>query len=77
MEYNNVFGTTGDPHKTIPEPEKKDQMEYLANHGGHRKPGSLLPAQDDQFSNHVEEITQTHFETKTTLRPVSLPIRPF
>ncbi|XP_046652087.1 peptidyl-glycine alpha-amidating monooxygenase B-like isoform X2 [Daphnia pulicaria] len=77
LEYNNVFGTTGDPHKTIPEPEKKDQMEYLANHGGHRKPGSLLPAQDDQFSNHVEEITQTHFETKTTLRPEITQIKTY
>lgn len=66
-----MFGTEDDPSEPKPEPMKKGhgQMDYMTNHV-HRKPGSLIPPQDELYNNHADEMAQTHFEMKTTIQPV-------
>lgn len=73
MQYSNVFGDEDQTPATIPEPEKKghSQMNYMNNHAIHRKPGTLLPPEDEDYGNQEHEMAHTRLEMKTTLRPVS------
>ena len=50
---------------------KKGQMEYVTNHV-HRKPGSLLPPQEELYNNHIDDMTQNHLELKPTVTSVYL-----
>uniref|UniRef100_A0A0P5MV37 Peptidyl-glycine alpha-amidating monooxygenase n=2 Tax=Daphnia magna TaxID=35525 RepID=A0A0P5MV37_9CRUS len=77
LEYNNVFGSTDDPHKSIPEPEKKGQIDYMLNHVVHRKPGSLVPPQDEIYNKQVEDITQNHLEMKATSKPETIQLKTY
>ena len=63
VQYDNVFASNGKSSELKPEPMKKGQMEYVTNHV-HRKPGSLLPPQEQLYNNHIDDLTLNHLELK-------------
>ena len=66
-----MFASNGKSSEFKPEPMKKGQIEYVTNHV-HRKPGSLLPPQEELYNNHIDDMTQNHLELKPTVTSVYL-----
>lgn len=74
LEYNNVFSNEQVTPETIPEPEKKShsQMDSITSHAVHRKPGTLVPSEDEIQNHHFDDmVPPTRYETKTTPKSVS------